>query len=57
MFWGVAGGARKQERYKILNDARRDEMVINCFLLLFQRVVWVQVFLYRRRKRIFLEGN
>lgn len=48
---------RKQKRYKILNDVRREEMVINRFLLLFQNVVWVQVFLYRRRKRIFLEGN
>jgi len=53
----MAGGVKSQPWYKKLNEWGKVEMVIKYFLLFFQEVVWVQVFLYRQRKGIFPEEN
>jgi hypothetical protein len=53
----MAGGVERQAGYKKLNGQGRIEVVVKYFLLFFRGVVRVQVFLYRRRKRIFPEEN
>lgn len=56
LFWG--GGCRSGTvaEYKIFNRHSGEEQRVWFFVLLFQDVVWMQIFLYRKKK-VFFRGR
>jgi len=51
----MATGVKRQVGYKILNVDGGGELMGVSFALLFQGIVWVQVFLYQWRRAFFEE--